>query len=103
MFLSFKGGCLDDEVGEVKAEEAKAGRYGCCCEFIDRHPERRPAPILHPKKNQNNQLPQAGAEWYAIHSASSVPVTICLWGRRGKKIPEGTWEFIGTYRGFSRG
>ena len=33
-FFVFKGGCLDDEIGKVKAEEAKKGRYGCCCEFI---------------------------------------------------------------------
>lgn len=33
-FFVFKGGYLDDEVGEVKAEEAKEGRYGCGCEFI---------------------------------------------------------------------
>ncbi|WP_206429465.1 hypothetical protein [Clostridium transplantifaecale] len=30
---------MDDEFGEVKAEEAKAGRYGCGCELIDRQPE----------------------------------------------------------------
>ncbi|WP_125141907.1 hypothetical protein [Clostridium transplantifaecale] len=30
---------------------------------------------------------------------SFVPAITFLWGRREKKIPEGTWEFIGTYRG----
>ncbi|WP_294150945.1 hypothetical protein, partial [uncultured Clostridium sp.] len=32
--------------------------------------------------------------------ASSVPVITFPWGIREKKIPKGTWEFIGTYRGF---
>ncbi|WP_206429545.1 hypothetical protein, partial [Clostridium transplantifaecale] len=30
---------------------------------------------------------------------SFVPAITFLRGRREKKIPEGTWEFIGTYRG----
>ncbi|MCB6611643.1 hypothetical protein, partial [[Clostridium] symbiosum] len=30
--------------------------------------------------------------------ASSVPVITFPWGIREKKIPQGTWEFIGTYR-----
>ena len=33
--------------------------------------------------------------------ASSVPAITFPWGIREKKIPEGTWEFIGTYRGLS--
>ena len=31
--------------------------------------------------------------------ASSVPAIIFPWGIREKKIPQGTWESIGTYRG----
>ncbi len=35
----------------------------------------------------------------AVLAESFVPAITFLWGRREKKIPEGTWEFIGTYRG----